>query len=413
MSNLRRTKLKEWFEFYRETCPVCNHRGGCMINSKGDTVVCIRHESDIQFSKNFPSWIHRLRKKRERKPAEDAAGTFIEGNEKAAAEELNRVFKELVNCTTLADAHYDHLSSRKMLKGEITLREYRSFPAKPWNVVKRISKSLQVDSYKGIPGFYQTNYGWSLSGREGILIPYRNQFNEIVGFQTRIDNPPNDVEVSVGSIPGLQARVKQQPNLVQIMVSGEIIEEVELTLNKNHMVCFEKGIGFVKLVRGQRYFWISSANKKNGTGAGDPMPVHVAVPTKDLANWTPGVLHKAPSVWITEGALKADIAVEHIEKVYSKEELTEIGTTFLAIAGVNTWSSVMPILKEVGVERVNIAFDMDSMENPQVAYYLKQLALALKSEGYAAYLAVWSSLDGKGVDDTLSKKRFPTLKKLF
>lgn len=94
----------------------------------------------------------------------------------------------------------------------------------------------------------------------------------------------------------------------------------------------------VKLVKGQRYFWLSSASKEDGTGAGDPLPVHVAVPTRQLNSWESSTLLKTNAVWITEGALKADIAVEHIIKVNKSEELEVIGSTFLAIPGVNTCS---------------------------------------------------------------------------
>lgn len=384
-----------------------------MVNAKGDTVVCIRVESNVQFSKHFPSWIHRLKEVRKTKPSDETTGEFIEGNPKEEPENLHTVFKGLLDATRLTNAHYDHLINREMSDEEIFIREYRSFPEQPWNTAKDVAEITEIQDFTGIPGFFQNNYGWSISGREGILIPYRNEYNQIVGFQTRIDKPKNDVEVTPGSINGLQARVKEQPNLVQILVDGEIIEEVNLELEKMHSV-YRDGVGFVKLVKGKRYFWLSSANKKNGTGAGDPMPVHVAVPTNELEEWETGTLRKASSVWITEGALKADIAVEHIEKVYDPEELSEIGTTFLAVAGVNTWRAAMPILKEMEVCRVNIAFDMDALQNAQVAFYLQQLIKELKNEKYSVNLALWNAEeDGKGIDDALTKRRYPKLKKMF
>lgn len=412
MSNLRRTKLKGWYEYYRETCPVCQKRGGCMVNEKGDTVVCIRTESEVQFSKRFPSWIHRLKEARKIKPSEDAAGEFIEGNVKATPGTLHQVFKGLIDATRLTDAHFEHLINRSMHDDEVFIREYRSFPERPWNCAKDIAAMVGEEHFTGVPGFFENNFGWSISGREGILIPYRNEFNQIVGFQTRIDNPPNDVEVSPGSIKGLKARVKQQPNLVQILIDGEIIEEVELELGKTHSV-YNDGVGFVKLVKGQRYFWLSSANKKNGTGAGDPTPVHVAVPVHELETWETGHLRSASSAWITEGALKADIAVEHISKVFDSEELVEIGTTFLAVAGVNSWRSCLPILKNMKVKHVNIAFDMDAMQNPYVGFHLQELAKQLKREGYTANLVMWNQEDGKGIDDVLTVKRYPKFKRLF
>ncbi|WP_051405143.1 DUF3854 domain-containing protein [Bacillus cihuensis] len=386
-----------------------------MINEAGDRVVCIRRNSDIQFSVKFPSWIHYLTEQSKRNVSVPSDGNFIQGNKKANPNQLDRVYSTLLDCIDISSAHYEHLTSstRKMSQKEIDIRGYKSFPEKPWNAVKEISNYLDPSLLAGIPGFFENKYGWSISGRQGILIPYRNHLNQIVGFQTRIDNPLNDVEINPGSISGLQARVKTQPNLVEILIRGVAVEEVELELGESYGVYSESGAGFVKLVKGQRYFWLSSANKENGTGAGDPLPVHVAVPSTELDNWEKGCLLNSRSVWLTEGALKADIAVEHITRVYNSEELKDVGSTFIATAGVNSWRSVIPVLKAMKVEHVNIAFDMDAMENPQVAFYLRELATYLRKEGYSANIAMWNPSDGKGIDDCVVNLRAPILKKLF
>ena len=404
--NLRRTKLKGWFEFYREICPVCGKRGGCMINEKGDTVVCIRIESNIVFSRNFPSWVHSLKKKRTMAVSE-IEGTHIEGHPKKDEYTLNRVYRSLLNNTILTNNHYEHLRNRGMTDTEIFSRQYRSFPEKPWEVTKLIALELNQPTFEGIPGFFENQYGWTIAGSQGILIPYRNIKNEIIGFQTRVDNIFYDVEINPGSIPGLQARVKEQPNLVQIMVDGEIIKEVELEVKKKFPVYHGNGVGFVTLVKGQRYFWLSSAKKTNGTGQGNPLPIHIAVPTYKLQSWKSGTI-KAKSVWITEGALKADIAAEHVCKVFGEKR----GDTFIAIPGVNTWRAILPYLKKIEAETVYIAFDMDLLENPQVLYHLKQLSLALKNEGYDAFLVIWNPDDGKGIDDMFTNKKIPSFKKI-
>jgi len=386
-----------------------------MINEKGDTVVCIREESEVQFSKSFPSWVHSLKKDQIRDTIMELSNQeFIEDNPKENPEILDNVYRTLLDCTVLSDAHYDHLTSptRQMSDKEVYTRQYRSFPLKPWKTVHEIRRMLGIDDFKGIPGFFQNEYGWSISGTEGILIPYRNQYNQIIGYQTRIDNPPPDLEIKLGSIKGLKAQIKEYP-LAQILVNDVIIEEVEIPLGKTHSVYHDGGYGFVKMVKGQRYFWLSSANKKNGTGAGNPLPVHVSIPTKELEFWEKGKIRKASSVWITEGALKADIAAEHITKVYAEKELEEIGSTILAIPGVNTWRSVIPLLKTMDTKHINIAFDMDAMENPKVAFHLKQLALELKNNGFTANVVLWNPEDGKGIDDVLINRRSPTLKKLF
>ena len=418
-STLRRTKLKGWFEYYREICPVCGKSGGCMINEKGDTVVCIRTESPIVFSQNFQSWIHRL----EEKQTHDLEGMqqSIKTNKKVSSNLLDFVYRALLDCTTLQSVHHRHLTNekRKMKDDEISIRGYRSFPDKPWESVKGITKQIGYQRFPGIPGFFENQYGWTLAGFEGIMIPYRNEYNEIVGFQIRVDNPLNDVEINRGTIEGLKARVKQ-PNVVQAFIDGEIIFEKSMELGQIEDVTLVSQSsdtpslhGTVKLVKGQRYFWFSSGNKQNGTGAGDPSPVHVAVPTSQLKSWENGELLKCESVWLTEGALKADISAEHIANVYKPEELQETGTTVLAVPGVNTWRTVMPVLENMGVKHVNIAFDMDVMTNPHVEYYLKELAIELKNKEYSANLVIWNEQDGKGIDDVLINRRLPQFRKLF
>lgn len=67
----------------------------------------------------------------------------------------------------------------------------------------------------------------------------------------------------------------------------------------------------------------------------------------------------------------------------------------------------------MGVEHVNIALDMDAMSNPNVEYYIKELAIELKSKGYSANLVIWNENDGVGIDDVLINRRIPQLRKLF
>lgn len=425
-STLRKTKLDGWYEYYRETCPVCQKSGGCMINEKGDTVVCIREESNIVFSRNMQSWVHRLKETKhvDTKGIRKAAQT----NKKNEPTLLDFVYRALLDVTDLSFAHHAHLSSEKrgMTTNEIAIRGYRSFPSKPWETVKKITAQTGYRQFPGFPGFYKNDLGWSIAGSPGILIPYRNQRNEIVGFQIRIDKPKNDVEINKGDIQELNARVKQ-PNIVQAYIDGEIIFEREMVIGETEEVVLAPTPsstelpgwlepvtrkGTVKLVKGKRYFWLSSSNRQNGTGAGDPSLVHVSVPSHQLKNWESGTLLQTDKVWFTEGALKGDIAVEHIERVYTPEELTKVGSTFISVPGINTWRLALPILEEMGVKHVNIAIDMDMMTNASVAGYMKDLAIELKSKGYTVNVAMWNDEDGKGIDDVLINRRAPQLRAL-
>jgi hypothetical protein len=414
---MRKTRLKGWYEYYRTPCLICGSTGGCMLHENGDVVVCIRVESDRVFSKNsaLPSYLHYL--KGQKQKIDKSKVEEYKGNPKKEPAVLDEVYRTFLDCLELEDGHYEHLISdeRRLSDKQIMIRQYRSFPERPWDTVRMIQEEHGNDNFTGIPGFFlKDNRYWTIAGTKGILIPFRNHFNQIVGFQYRIDNPPNVVEIKENR-PGLRARIKEQPNLVQVTFDGEIILEQHLELGKKWTtINHDKDIkGWVRVVKGNRYYWLSSANKPEGTASGDPAPIHIAVPSSQLNQWESGKLHKARSVWLSEGPLKCDIAADCIEKLYDPLELEDIGTTFLALPGVGAWRLAIPVMKEMGVEQVNLCFDADAISNPQVKMHLMECAKELKSEGFRANLVLWKEEDGKGIDDLLLQSKIPHIKKMF
>ncbi|WP_158587590.1 DUF3854 domain-containing protein [Neobacillus notoginsengisoli] len=416
---MRQTRIKGWFEYYRTPCVICGSTGGCMTHEDGSVVACIRVESDKFFSKNsaLPSYLHYLKEDERKKIGKHEVEALHPGNPKKDSSSLSSVYTALLDCLELDEEHYSHLisSSRQLMDEQVMIRQYKSFPDKPWETVRLLEDELGIEDFTGIPGFYlKDNKYWTIAGSKGILLPFRNHFNEIVGFQYRIDNPPNIVEVKVNR-PGLKARVKEQPNLVQVTFEGEIILEQEMVLGKKWTTIVHEGDikGWVRVVKGNRYFWLSSANKPQGTGSGDPAPIHIAVPSSQLKSWKPGNLLKARTVWLSEGPLKCDIAADSIEKLYDPLEIDDIGKTFLALPGVGAWRLAIPIMKEMGVEKVNICFDADAVSNPHVKKHLMECAKELKQQGFNANLIIWNEDEGKGIDDLFLGKRIPHIKKLF
>lgn len=424
MNNMRKTKIPDWFEFMRVSCPICGKTGGCMLHKDGEAVACIRVSSDRYFSKNssLPSYLHILKGENKRNKIEDDALPSYSGEEKLNDEALDMAYRALLSCLSLDDEHYDHLtsSSRGLNSEQIHIREYKSFPKQPWKVAKEIQSLLGTNDLSGIPGFYlaEGQYGtyWSISGTESILIPFRNHRNQIVGFQYRIENPLNDVRIKERK-QGIKARIIQQPNVVQVSYHGEILWEREITLDKYETVTYEDDIvGWVSVKKSNRYFWLSSANKNKGTGAGtgdhSPLPVHVSVSTDTLKQWETGHSKKTRTVWLSEGGLKGDIAVDYIPKLYDQEELDDIGSTFLSLPGVNSWRLALPILKDMNVEQVNLCFDADAVNNIYVRQHLFDCAKQLKLEGYRANIVMWNSAM-KGIDDLVISGEIPQIKKLF
>lgn len=410
---LRQTRLKDWYEVINETCPICNKSGGCLIHADGNRVVCIRVESKTVFSTKLRSWLHFLKEPR---PAIKQSENFIPTTPKAPVQQLQHVFGALLDCTNLKAAHFDHLSgaSRGLNNHEIEQRQYRTFPDKPWATIKSLTDYVDESAFEGVPGFYKNQYGWTIKGYKGLMIPYRNEFNQVTGFQVRLDDPGFKTVIEGTFQDKVTATIIEKPNLVQVKVNGEVNREVRMELD-DHIEFMENGnYGRVYLKKGQRYFWLSSANKDKGTGAGNPLPVHIAVPSTKLKDWDEGTPHQTESVWITEGALKADIAVEHMERLYRGGLLKdgESSPTFIGLPGVETWFNVLDVLKNMKTKRVTIAYDMDMLSNVQVLRAVKEFIGTLKEKGYEVRLAMWNEEDGKGIDDSLINGKFPQVRNL-
>ena len=134
----------------------------------------------------------------------------------------------------------------------------------------------------------------------------------------------------------------------------------------------------------RKYIWFSSRNKLNGT------PAHA---------WQ-GV-HGGPSkiVIVTEGPLKADVA--HYLSRY----------TFVSVPGVNAIKGIEVILKDLGAEKVYIAFDMDLLTNKAVQKAKERLEKKLIEAGFEVHTKTWNSRY-KGIDDYLLAREKQKQKKV-
>lgn len=125
---------------------------------------------------------------------------------------------------------------------------------------------------------------------------------------------------------------------------------------------------------GSRYVWLSST-RYDGPGPGTPphVPLHE------------GATHEV--VRITEGPLKASIA-----SVLDPDGILTVG-----FAGVDTWPTVLPVLRDLGARTVHVAFDADCRRNRRVAFQLQACVQELARLGYQRVLERWD--EPKGIDD--------------
>lgn len=127
-----------------------------------------------------------------------------------------------------------------------------------------------------------------------------------------------------------------------------------------------------------RYYWFSSRDKENGTAA--VSCVHYA-----------GMDCLGTKIYLTEGALKADAS-----HYFS-------GAPFLALSGVGMIQALVreiPNLKQLGIQEIVDATDMDKFEKEQVFKQTELLRKLIQSEGFHYSQLLWDG-NYKGIDDFL------------
>lgn len=122
-----------------------------------------------------------------------------------------------------------------------------------------------------------------------------------------------------------------------------------------------------------KYCWFSSNHYNEGTRA------LTYIHATNLAQDT--------TVYLTEGALKADVA---------SYLMNDAG--FIAVPGVNAISGLTTLLKQLGIKEVVEMFDSDKLTNPNVANALASLQRTLMRAGIAYIPTSWNSTY-KGIDD--------------
>ncbi len=133
-----------------------------------------------------------------------------------------------------------------------------------------------------------------------------------------------------------------------------------------------------------KYMWLSSSSKEKGSSSGTPL--HFV---------NSEITRKTNEIFITEGALKADII----------GELHNVGV--MAMGGVDVLNAeefIVSMLKAFpNLEQVIIAFDMDWEVKEEVKNALSKMLEALRPKYLSVFVLTWDRNVGKGFDDVLLK----------
>lgn len=405
---MRKTKVKNFYEFYTKPCPICGKIGGCMLREDKKVVVCIRTESKTVFSTTFLSWVHFLDAKDVNVSLHNKE-TNTE-SERASKDFIHAVYSTLLTLLQLNMEHKKDLLRRGFTESEINFNGYKSLPGindSP-KICREIMDNLGVDTLAGVPGFYlsKSKNTWYLNGNNGMLIPLRRSDGTIQGMQYRILHPKDIVTVNFS---------KDQQHLLQYKVVNDVIVQVfdqhsqkvwEKTLTYKEAALIEIPIngkntlvGIASLKKGQKYFWLSSANRNLGVSS--ESCCHVSIQNNKEYSTT----LKANKVWLTEGPIKGDFCTERVNKAFNTD-----GEVFISVPGVGMWEKALPVLEQLGAKEIIMAYDRDAMENTAVKTALKSCTVKLLSMGYTVGMAIWGNKEAKGIDDLLKLHYRPEIK---
>ena len=413
---------ERWFEFYRTTCPICGKQGWCMVNDSETKIICGRISSETVFGE--AGYLHKVAEEQKR-GYDFSKDQMIKEHRKKSDYTLDIIYTLFLESLDVRDEHIKMLSEskRRITKEVINVRNYKSFPIKPWDTTKELIKKVggKTSYIVGIPGFYEKEtrggrYFTFAGRRDSLLIPQRNIYNQICGFQCRIDDPEY-MTVVRNHKPSFKAEVIEQPNTIEVTykINGKIesVFKGKVDFKEWYEINYEgEKLGEVQLKLENKYFWVSSSGRFHGTGAGNPLPIHVAVPSRELKNWERGELIKKDNVWISEGALKSDIAAENLDELLTNDEKVLYGTTVGSIRGVKVWRILIEPLKKMGVRQATFALDMDMITNSDVQRSLLECAQTLYQEGISINYASWDITLGKGLDDLLLNDYIPAIEKV-
>ncbi|WP_141225015.1 hypothetical protein [Paenibacillus sp. yr247] len=315
---------------------------------------------------------------------------------------LDRYFRRMMGEFPLTNEHANHfLSKRKMNDRQIRARQYRSLPENKqlrYTVASKIVR--EIGEPDGIPGFAfmkgtQAEY-WTIGGRPGILLPFRDIYNHICGFQIRYDKPQVEI-IAKGE------NVRVTGNDTIRVIDDETSEILWEGKQEQLPVHLPDGIEIDAKRRWYGWFASSPMPEKGilkGTSSGDPAPYHCAVPTQILERWKPGQSVKdvmdTSTIWWGEGPIKGDTAADFTEDLH------------LQVAGVSSWRMLLQPTIELKPKRVVLGFDADAQTKDDsvgkaVLRCVEAAKPILNEHGIELAISIWPEEVGKGLDDCFLK----------
>lgn len=151
------------------------------------TIICRRVQSP-KATKSGSGWIH--------SPDTDTIASLPPAKPEydlASIDHRHAVYSALLECLPLNNRHGEHLLNERGLSEEsITAAEFASVPL--WAEADEIVAGLSGFDLAGVPGFFQVRekWCWRGCGRDGFMIPIRDERRRIAAIQIRWCAPDAD-----------------------------------------------------------------------------------------------------------------------------------------------------------------------------------------------------------------------------
>ena len=337
---------------YKTICPACNHKTLEVNDFVGQCWNCSEKFNAISFIAkacgidNKAAYKKLIKEGKIDTSSNSISSNYhgIEENPMADIDKRHKANQIIIDNLFLSKNHKKEFSLKRGVPADLFYSMgYRSYPTDKqlrFKVAKAVKDNMGFIS--GIPGLYtdkKTGMPTLCWRKRGILVPYRDIHYRIQGFQNRKDE---------------SVREKDKDGKLE-----------------------------------NKYDHVSSGGKKDGTSSS--AFVHFAcdfyVEWKTKERW-PRI---NDSVFLTEGAMKADIA-----HYYS-------GLPFLAIPGVNARTQLEKVLiklKERGVTKLYDCFDMDYLTNESVQKARNSIKEMCEQHDISYEAILWDE-KYKGIDDYL------------
>lgn len=130
---------ERWFEYYRTTCPICGKQGWCMVNDSETKIICGRISSETVLGE--AGYLHIIAEDQKR-GYDFSQNQMIKEHRKKNDYNLDIIYTLFLEFLDMRDEHIKMLmgSKHRVTSEVINVRNYKSFPIKPWDTTKELIK---------------------------------------------------------------------------------------------------------------------------------------------------------------------------------------------------------------------------------------------------------------------------------